>query len=127
MSEDVFHTQIELPKDITLVAMNEFVAWARKQRSLFQVEVDFKAVTVHLVVGNRFSSVKYSDCPLPGTHDFAAGYLAHEAMLLVSKKLGRPVQWVEAEWDPRDRNRHAARIRRRDKPPITIDWATFGE
>jgi hypothetical protein len=102
--------------------LKKLLAFLGSSRSITAYRFNSPTGTLRIIVGNRYSSLRYSDCPLPGTHDFAAGWLAHEAMLTVSKYLNTSLAWREGEFNPENGRLN---IRGRDKPDVIIDWKEF--
>lgn len=126
MGDDVFYTTYVIPDDTTQVQLKKLLAFLAESRSIAAYHFNSPTGTLRIIVANRYHSLRYSDCPLPGTHDFAAGWLAHEAMLTVSKYLNASLAWKEAEYH-RENGRLEPKLRRRDKPDVIIDWKRFVE
>jgi hypothetical protein len=127
VGDDVFFTTYVVPDDTTQVQLKELLAFLANSRSIAAYSFNTPTGALRIIVANRWQSLKYSDCPLPGTHDFAAGWLAHEAMLTVSKYLNAGLIWKEAEYHRENGRLDARKIRNRDKPDVIIDWKAFVE
>lgn len=122
MSDDVFFTQYVVPDETPQLKLKKLFKFLAGSRSIANYHFNARKGSISIIVASRFSSLKYSDCPLPGTHDFAAGWLAHEAMLTVSKYLGASLAWYEAEFH---RDSGQLELRNRHKPPVIIDWYAY--
>lgn len=122
MVDDVFYTTYVVPGDTTQADLKNLFKFLASSRSVGSYYFNAAESTISIVVAARYSSLKYSDCPLPGTHDFAAGWLACEAMLTISKHLNASLAWQEGEFHQENGR---IDIRRRGKPPVIINWHEF--
>jgi hypothetical protein len=127
MSESMFYTKFKIPDEMPARGVVDLLAWLDDNRSIAKTLYRPRQGTVYILVADHYHNLKFSECPLPGSHDFAAGWLACVAMHTVSKKLGMPMYWQEAEYYSETGQLRNKQIRRADKPPIRINWRDWEE
>lgn len=121
MSDDVFYTEFILPDAVPTERVKKLLNFLTHSRSVALHQIHGSDSRMFIVVGNQFSTLRYSECPLPGSHDFAAGWLAHEATMRISQLLHMPLFWNEGEWHKESRS-VSPKWRKREKPPVRINW-----
>lgn len=113
MEREVFMAEVFVPPARTVKQLGEFMAEMNARNSAASATYFPVKRMVRIVLDGYDSSL--SAAP-DGTHEFARGWLAHEAAMKVARFAGRSVQWEPVRLYDHGRISRSARGRR----PISV-------